>query len=132
MNPEHKELVKIMQDAGTPFFDNLKAEMFGEAEAIKETSLYIAVGRAAGEIFYPYLESSLKNPRIVDNLNCGSGCPLPTIKIDKTHTICLNKITDVHIKTESIEEGDYSFIRYCIDYKQNDLDYTIHIVLRSK
>lgn len=128
-HPEHKELVSIMQAAGKAFTDNLKAEMFGnKAGADKETSLVIAVGKTAEKAFYPYLQSTLKNPRIVTGSNAG----LPQIVIDKTHTINLDKVEGVEIQTESVTEGSYTFERCTINYRLNDLDYLVQVVNRSK
>lgn len=128
-HPEHKELVSIMQAAGQAFADNLKAEMFGnKAEANKETSIVIAVGKAAEKAFYPYLQSTLKNPRIV----LGSICKYPQIVITEVHTIELSKIEGVKVQTESIKEGDYSFERYTINYRLHDLDYMVSVVIKSK
>lgn len=128
-HPEHKALVSVLLDAGKAFSDTLTVKYFGgDTDTIKKTSLDISVGKAAGKVFYPYLTSTLKNPKVVVSSNDG----IPEVVIDKTHSIDLSKVNEVEVKTESIKEGDYSFERFKVTYKLHDLDYMIHIVTSTK
>lgn len=121
-HPEQKEFVSVLQAAGKAFIERKTAEKSGiKVEQIQKTEVLISVGQAVNEQkFISYLESRVKNPRVLFNsLHGKSQCIISGVG----YVVAAFTLADVENIQITAEKDDTSaFNKYIVKYRMKNLD----------
>lgn len=118
-HPEHAEFIAAMQQAQDAM----------QNHSDYSVSLDIMAGeRKSGEVFFPYLTNKCKKPCII----VGYKYHTPIITVCDVTSIYMRDVEKVKVKTELIEEDDYYFVRYDINFKKHGVDYWCNLVISHR